>query len=521
MKRVIQLLRVSTEGQAADDRNGLAAQREACARLVQQHRLTVGHTVELVDVSGAAIMATAEMQELIRLLQTGQYHGLVVREFSRVLRPTNYDYYLFGVMAETRATLYSESGVIEPWTPTGRMMVAMHGVIAANELDTIRGRMMAGKETMRRAGRWAAGNHCLPIGVDYNRATGTFSYNERAGQVRRVFKGFLAGNTNYDALSRLLGMTRGTARNVLTNPIYTGWLVYDKRRDERRKYKTDRADGRHTDRPKVARPESEIIRVKVIEEPLISERDFQHVQAIVRRKAETNLHQRQKVGLFTFNGFLWCAKCGARLHTFRNQFNRFYYICSNKKRKGEGGENLCQYTSYMNRDRLEAQLDTLMETVLGNPARLRRIVAAYRARVKANSNGADVRRLEREMERLQAKRLRVAENYDDGVYTKAERDTKLKVIDTQLRTAENEMARVRPTDAPAVDAKELAAVLEPLAGWSVLNRGEKRRLLAALQPRFEIADYRIRGVLLGGSVNINTNSRSKRAPFALRVRPCR
>jgi DNA invertase Pin-like site-specific DNA recombinase len=521
MKQAIQLLRVSTEGQAAEDRNGLAAQRAACTRLAGQHGLTVTHTVELVDVSGSAIMATREMQHLIKLLQTDQYHGLVVREFSRVLRPTNYDYYLFGVMAETRCTLYCESGTIEPWTSTGRMMVAMHGVIAANELDTIRTRMMAGKEAMRRAGRWAAGARCLPVGVDYDRASGKFTYNALAQKVQRAFKAFLAGQTNYDALSRLLGSSRGTARNVLTNPIYAGWLVYDRKRDDRRKYRTTRPDGHHTDRPKVARAADEVIRVRVMKEPLISQRDFDRVQQMVHTKASANLKQRQKVGAFTFNGFLWCSKCGARLHTFRNQFNRFYYICSNKKHKNGDGDVLCPHTGYMNRDKLEAQLDALMGKVLGSPAQLQRVACAYKAQLAKNDSRAAVVQAQQELKRLQAKRTRVLENYEDGCMAKAERDDKLKALSGQLRSAEETLVKASPVQ-PTWNAAQLARLLEPLASWPVLGRTERRQLLTALELRVEVADYAVRGVWLGSpSFDINVGSRWKTVLSASHELPCR
>ena len=67
---------------------------------------------------------------------------------------------------------------------------------------------------------------------------------------------------------------------------------------------------------------------------------------MVEQKATRNLRMRTKVGHFTYNGFLRCAKCGDRLHTFRNQFDRYYYICSNKKRKDEAGDFLCRIGFY-------------------------------------------------------------------------------------------------------------------------------------------------------------------------------
>jgi hypothetical protein len=241
---------------------------------------------------------------------------------------------------------------------------------------------------------------------------------------------------------------------------------------------------------------------------------------MVRTKASANLKQRQKVGAFTFNGFLWCSKCGARLHTFRNQFNRFYYICSNKKHKNGDGDVLCPATGYMNRDKLEAQLDALMGKVLGNAAQLQRVAKAYKQQLAKNDSRAAVVQAQQELKRLQAKRTRVLENYEDGCMGKAERDAKLKALSGQLRSAEETLAKTSPVQ-PAWNAAQLARLLEPLASWPVLGRAERRQLLTALQLRVEVADYRVRGVWLGSpGSDINVGSRWRMAPSVSRAPPC-
>jgi DNA invertase Pin-like site-specific DNA recombinase len=509
MKRAIVLIRVSTEQQAGNDREGLQAQRHACKRLVQQHALTVGHTVELVDVSGAAIMATAEMQEIMRLLYSGQYSALVVREFSRALRPQNYDYLLFQAMMEQRVTLYTETATIEPWTPQGRMMVAMHGVIAANELDTIRQRMMGGKEALRRAGKWAAGAHCLPRGVSYDRQTGKFSYNAQAAAVRSVFQRFLAGDHNYDALAKRLGMARNTARNVLSNPIYSGYLVYDRCRDERRRYKHE-GNG-HQDRPKVARKPEDVIRRKVLDPPLVTEAEFNRVQQLIAEKVSRNLRARVKVGHFVYNGFVWCARCGARYHTFRNQFQRHYYVCKNRKAQSADASP-CRYSRYLNRDKLEAILDDVIVGTLASPAALRRVAKEAKEAAEARTDKRSAERGAKLVEQLAAKRERVLDMYADGTIAKADRDKRLAAVAQQLQAAQAQLAAAQPT-APAFDVKALASLFEPLVAWRTLQRSEKRQLLAALQPRFILKDYKVLRVELAGAVaSCNSGSPLKMAP---------
>jgi len=83
MKNAIELIRVSTEKQAGDDRAGIPAQREANRRTAKLYGLSIVKTIQIVDVSGAAVLSSPEMQELLRLMESPEIHGVVTKEFSR------------------------------------------------------------------------------------------------------------------------------------------------------------------------------------------------------------------------------------------------------------------------------------------------------------------------------------------------------------------------------------------------------------------------------------------------------
>jgi hypothetical protein len=103
MRKVIQLLRVSTEGQAADDKAGLPAQRVINQRTAATYCLEIVKTIEMFDVSGTAVLLAPEMQELLRLIESPDIHGVIAKEFSRVLRPENFkDYALLQAFVDTR-----------------------------------------------------------------------------------------------------------------------------------------------------------------------------------------------------------------------------------------------------------------------------------------------------------------------------------------------------------------------------------------------------------------------------------
>ena len=120
MKRVIELIRVSTKEQAASDRASIPAQRAINKRTSDIYGLTVVRSIELSDVSGAAVLYAPEMKQLLELIKDAEIHGVVTREFSRLMRPENFsDYAILQAFAESNTLLYLPDGPIDFSCKTG------------------------------------------------------------------------------------------------------------------------------------------------------------------------------------------------------------------------------------------------------------------------------------------------------------------------------------------------------------------------------------------------------------------
>ena len=153
MKRVIELLRVSTEAQAGEDRAGLPAQKAANLATARTHGLTIVKTIQMADVSGAAVLRAPEMQELLKLIESPEIEGVVAKEYSRLMRPENYgDFAILQAFAETSTVLYLPEGPMDFRTKTGRLMGTIRAAIAGLEISEIKERTWAAKESMRREG---------------------------------------------------------------------------------------------------------------------------------------------------------------------------------------------------------------------------------------------------------------------------------------------------------------------------------------------------------------------------------
>jgi len=486
VKKVIELIRVSTLGQAADDRASIPAQRAVNRRTAQTFGLTITKTIEMTDVSGAAVLRTPEMQELLRLISAEEIHGVVVREFSRVMRPDNFsDYILFQAFQDTGTLLYLPDGPLDLNTKTGKLVAGLRAIIAGNELSEIRERIWVAKESNRRAGKHSQSPICLPFGVGYSREQGFF-YKPEAERVREAYRLLLSGQHSYVDLAKLLGFTGQGARITLTNPIYMGWRVYDKKRDMRPGARRCSADGRQGDRKKIARDPDEVIRVKVIDPPLVSESDWKRAQEIIATKIRR--HWRHRSGVtpqFTYNGFLICSDCEGSVYGMNCR--RFYYVCSRRIRDRER----CS-AGYMGRDRLEQKLDGMFAEKFTDRTFITDLLRDVEAKSETTNARERIARLELEIRKLREKRTRVLDSFFEGLLSRAERDQRLADVDTRMRATEEALLREAPV--PRVTARSLMTAFAPLFDWQYLNRESKRRILAVTVPEIHVANYSVRGV---------------------------
>jgi hypothetical protein len=280
---------------------------------------------------------------------------------------------------------------------------------------------------------------------------------------------------------------------IMRNPIWTGWRVIDKKRDMSAAGRYPTLDGRQGDRRKVLRAPEDIIRIKVIDKPLISQTHFDAVQRMMDRKQAKHWRSRGVERRFTYNGFLTCAACGDIIHTALAR--RDYYAC-----KGRRTKHTCK-SKYMSREKLETALDELLTKFLTDPNFLTKCMAAARRQDEECDRKVDIERLRAEIGRQQNKRTRVLDLCVEGILGRRERDERLARIDLELRSAQDLLAHALP--AREVDIHRLSELLAPLTEWKYWGRDQKRAVLAAMLPDIRVADYQVESLGLNPALFSN------------------
>ncbi len=518
MKNVIELIRVSTERQAEGDRGGIPAQREANRRTAKAHDLHITETVEIVDVSDASVMASPEMRKLLRLIKSPEIHGVVAKEFSRLMRPDNFaDFVLLQSFADTGTILYFPEGPIDLASKGGRLIGTIRAAVAGLERREITERMQDAKEALRRAGRHPGGVSSLPYGVGYSKECG-WHYTPEIEKVKQAFARFSSGQTSYTEIGRRLNIPRTSVRFILENPIYTGWRVYDKRRDSSLAGYVARPDGRQGYRRKVKRSPEDVIRVRVLD-PIVSEDEFARVNRMMTLKRQKHWRAfKEPRNRYTYNGFLVCEECRNPLYTHSSQQD--FYICKTRhtrERRKRALEGLRPCTNkYMLRSKLEGKIDELLGRKVLEPEFLERLADDYNDQIVQSRTAAlakaDERTLTTKLGALEEKRKRVLDGFFEGVIDGQERNRRLETIEHD-RDAYQRMLMEAVLIPSELTGDDLEQVFEPLAEWEFLERDDKRALLTEICPVIGVFRYRISTISLNvkgyQSVGGDEGSRSK------------
>ncbi len=495
MKNVLELVRVSTEQQAGKDRAGIPAQRETNQRTARRHELRVVRTFQITDVSGTAVNRSPEIVELLRLMDSPDVHGVVTKEFSRLIRPDDFtNYALLQQFRNTRTILYLADGPIDFATKSGRLFGTIRAAMAGYERSEMLERTSDAKEALRRAGKHPNGPITTAYGVAYTKADG-WAYTPEIEKVKQMFALFGSGTVGYAEIGRRLNLPRPNVACILKNPIYKGLQVYDEKRDPSPAGYVARPDGRQGWRRKIRRTPEDVISKQVLP-PAVDPAEFERIQQLMAVKRRRHWHANPS-HRFGYNPFLFCGDCPNVLYTHASRQD--FYVCrSHRPREKKMGARPCA-NRYMLREKLEPKLDQLLGERLLERNFLLPLLETYNdaAQRAAPTPGIDAPTVQAKLAALAEKHRRVLDGFFEGVVDREERNRRLEDVSQEVAVYRNLLLESVPEPRPpALDLATVRALLEPLADWEFLEPTDRRALLATLCPEIVVSRYTIKSLRL-------------------------
>jgi hypothetical protein len=476
-RRVIAVLRASSDSQDVRRQHG------DIARVARAHNLEVIRTLELVGVSGTAVLDNSQIQHVLADLERPEVDGVALSALDRLFRPKRYGHFaILDRFCDQRKKIWSaREGEVDPLTDEGYDKCISAGGRAGAEWRELRRRTMQGKEVLRTEGRHVNGDVTLPRGVAYDKHTGKWSYREPdAARVARMFRLVLQGYSLHRIAEVVGGWTHMGVMHALRNPIYgLGTRVYP-------------ADGQR----------QEPLIVKVIDQPLVSTEVWHRVQALLDSRSD-RWRQTKRPPRFLGSGLLRCGICGKAVYVRGKgrPTSHDMYICASRHPGGSG----CGMRSLW-REVVDEAVERLVAEQLASGAVLRAVLRARaeRAPDKARDSAAAQKALE-------AKRERILEQRADGLISREACNAKASGIDRELAALRAELPR------NPLAALDLARLARGIAGEFRLFRSmpfaKKRELLQRAVAEIILADGQIpsltlRGGFLSEMAGVNLEARS-------------
>jgi DNA invertase Pin-like site-specific DNA recombinase len=469
--KVVGLIRLSTQEQAAEGRAGIDRQRHDIEVAARLHGLEVTRIVEVIE-SGTKVRGQRDFEQIFRELKSGTADGVACSGVDRLIRADVFsDYAIFDHFKVNRKRIFTPSGIIDPASQSGFMESTMRAMFAGVERQLIRERTQGAKEEKRKKGLHPGSAKLLPRGVAFDRKSGAWSYVEpHASRIRLAYTLLFENRSYYSIAARIgAGWTAAGIKKALSNPLWMGVRSYSPTGDRRVPLE---------------------VRVIAEADALVSRETWEAAQAVIAGRNK-NWKMTKRPPRFLLAGLLRCS-CG-KLHYVRAKWHKGpagqkeYYYCGSVR---EGPR--CGARSY-SRESVEATVERIVTEKLLDPKLLLRMVEMSQPKAPEKVDGA---KMERELAKLEAKRKRTVDLAVEGLIGTGELKLRLAKLDEEVRS----LRVLAPAPAPEVDARELVKLLAgAFMDFRALPFADKRTILQRVFREFVIENGGISSTTLSGA----------------------
>jgi len=421
-------LRVSNKEQAqTDEKEGysIAAQREACMRLVQEKGWKF--VDEYADRGESARSAHRPSLQLMlsRIKKQKDVGAVVVHKIDRLARNMEDHVAIKAVLKRSNIQLISVVENIED-SASGRFVEGIHALMAEFYSANLATEIKKGMEQKVKQGGWP---HQAPVGYknirEGSRGVAKVIIDPDTGpHVKEAFNLYSTGNYSLEDIRDFLTdrgvmsvkddskpLSLSTVNRVLANPFFIGIVNWS----------GVQAKGSH--------------------EPLIDKDVFEKVQEVTTMRNYAG--ERKRKHPHFLKGTLFCGECGSRLSIAKAKKKYNYFYCLGTKH-GRG----CTHTKHVLATDIEKQIEELYEQIQLPKESIKKLVKDFREELvsRQEHQAMEEQFILKKMQRLNSEKLKIVKAYYAGAVPidvlKIEQDriademataeSRLKVITTQL-----------------------------------------------------------------------------------------
>jgi DNA invertase Pin-like site-specific DNA recombinase len=480
-RKVIAIVRVSSDGQGNDDKTGIPRQLDGIAAHCKRYNLEiVGKPYHLEGISGANVQHSPKFRQMLERLSDPSIAGCCIATLDRFYRPEFLSAdEVFKPFEENGKSLFCDIGELNPRNINDQITISIFARMAGNERQRIKERTTWGRNENRT--RPDIKSDPLPVGVEFVRNSpkskeGKFSYTPDSERVRDAFYRILKGDT-LTGTAADLGFS---SKQALKTTLRSFWWIGVKASTKTRVDIKVNEDGKYTDGRKAEREKPIFIDTNLAAAPLVPREIFDAVQDILSERRKTWTQRKTKENKFLGAGLIFC-KCGKKMYAKGDgrEGKSQYYICSSRDTEWCGNPNL-------NAKNVDTEIWWSIQTYLVDPKFVaHRIKTALSSDEQANASRKR-KVLEKVLADLERKKKNVTLAIADGGH-----DSDLLLLKNSLNeeiaAARQNLRRAASDVAVTVDPEKMASeIVKDFWQFSKRPIAEQKQLLSETVDRIFI-----------------------------------
>ena len=402
------------------------------------------------------------LQSMIKDIKAGKVEKVVVYKLDRLSRSQKDTLNMIeDIFLKNGVDFVSICENFDTASPFGRAMVGILAVFAQLEREQIKERLSIGREARAKEGNWiGVGN--VPVGYKYINGELVIDQFE-ALQIKELFELYIAGNSprkianifNEKGYKTKFG--KWYEKRIVTtlqNKIYVGYVKFNGKL-----YK-----GLHC--------------------KIIDELTFEKAQKEIEARRRSVIPAARHSSLLS--GLLFCKQCGARYGITQSGKYKYYTCYSRRKRDAAMIKDPnCKNKNY--------KLETLNKIIIDEIKKLA-TDPNYIFEIKKTDQQAEPEKagtLKKEIEKLEAQRLRFLDLYGLGTFSAEELQSKVEPLTEQIASLQAEADQLE-NRTPAMTEEKAIETIKNFA--EVISNGtaeELRPVVTALIDKIEIDGERL------------------------------